>query len=182
MHMSNKYKRGIIVIIFLAALAVVAYNNVKPSATKGDIAAEAALKINDTTNNTYKEYVMDINFTKNKDCSVAVYPYIDGLGMPTFSAQEKEGYFIPGAIGSDGVTEPIAITELKNNNLIDAGKDVSLVGFWFPYEAGQYKARVYLDKFDNFLAIKNPVLVCVYLEEKYGRQLTWTKVVPVTFK
>jgi hypothetical protein len=125
---------------------------------------------------------MDINIIKSKDSHVAIYPYIDGLGMMTFSTQEKEGYFVPGSIGSDGVTELIAITELKNNGLIDDGKDVSLVGFWFPDEAGKYKARIYLDKFDSFKSIKNPVLVCVYSDEKYGKTLTWSKIVPVTFK
>lgn len=180
--MLNKYKIGIIAVVSLVVIVIVSYNNVKPSATKEDITVEATLQINDTTKNTYKEYLIDINVIKNKDCHVAIYPYIEGLGMMTFSTQEKEGYFVPGSIGSDGVTEPIAIAELKNNNLIYDGKDVSLVGFWFPDEDGQYKARIYLDKFESFKAIKNPVIVCVYIEEKYGRELTWTKVVPVTFK
>lgn len=173
---------GIIIIVSLVAIVIVAYSNIKPLATKEDITVEATLQINDTTNNTYKEYLMDINIIKNKEGHVAIYPYIDGLGMMTFNTQEKEGYFIPGSIGSDGVTEPIAINELKNNNLIYDEKDVSLVGFWFPDEAGQYKARIYLDKFDSFESIKDPVLVCVYIDEKFGRKLTWAKIVPVTFK
>ena len=180
--MLNKYKRKMLIGVFLIAVVIVAYCNIKPTATKEDITVEATLQINDTTNNKHKEYLVDINITKNKRSHVIIYPYIDGLGMITFSTNEKEGYFVPGSVGSDGVTETMAITELKNNNLINSGKDVSLIGFWFPNEAGQYKARIYLDKFDSFKAIKNPVLVCVYKEEKYGKDLTWSKSIPVIFE
>jgi hypothetical protein len=172
---------GVIVVVFFVAIVIVAYSNIKQSVTKEDITVEAILQINNTTHNEHKEYLMDINIIKNKDSHISIYPYIEGLGMMTFSDQEEEGYFVPGSIGSDGITEPTAITELRNNNLIYDAKDVSLVGFWFPDEAGQYKARIYLDKFDSFKEIKNPVLVCVYLEEKYGRKLMWSKIVPVTF-
>lgn len=180
--MLKKCMIGILIVVSVVAIAIVAYNNIKPSAKKDDITVEATLQINDTTNNTHKEYLMDINIVKNKDSNVAIYPYIDGLGIMTFSSQEKDGYFVPGSIGSDGVTESIAKMELKNNKLIYDGSDVSLVGFWFPDEAGKYKARIYLDKLDDSQSIKNPVLVCVYLEEKYGKELTWSKIVPVTFK
>ena len=181
--MSNRYRIGIIIaVVLLAIMLIVEYSKIKPSATKEDITVEATLQINDTTNNTYDEYLVDISIIKNRDSHVIVYPYVDGLGAMAFSTEEKEEYFRPGSIGSDGITEPIAISELKNNNLIDEGKDVSLVGFWFPDEAGQYEARIYLDKLDDFKEIKKPVLVCVYKEEKYGKELTWSKVVPVTFE
>lgn len=180
--MLNKYKKRIFIGAFLIAIVIVAYCNIKPTATKEDIAIEAALQINDTANNEHKEYLVDINITKNKDGHVIIYPYIDGLGMMTFITNEKEGYFVPGSIGSDGVTKAIATTELKNNDLINSGNDISLIGFWFPDEAGKYKARIYLDKFDSFKAIKNPVLVCVYKEEKYGKDLTWSKIIPITFE
>lgn len=171
-----------IIVVSLIVIAIVAYDNIKSSATKEDVTIEATVQINDTSNNTHKEYLIDININKTKNSNLAIYPYIEGLGIMTFSSNEKEGYFIPGSIGSDGVTEAIAISELRNNNLIYEGNDISLVGFWFPYEEGQYKARIYLDKFDDFEEIKNPVLVCVYLEKKYGKELTWSKIVPVTFK
>lgn len=180
--MFSKYKASLIAIVFLVAIIIVACSNIQPSATKEDITVEASLQINNTTNNTHKEYLIDINIIKKKDSHVIIYPYIDGLGMMTYSTKEKEGYFIPGSIGSDPVTESVAITELKNNNLIEEGEDVSLVGFWFPDEAGEYKARIYLDKLDSFKEIKDPVLVCVYREEKYGKELTWAKIVPITFK
>jgi len=180
--LSKRYRMGIIIsLILLAMFLMVGYSNIKPSATQEDISVEATLQINDTANNTYDEYLVDISIIKKRDSQVVIYPYVEGLGAMTFNSDEKEEYFRPGAIGSDGVTEPIAITELKNSNLIDEGNDVSLIGFWFPDEEGQYKARIYLDKFDDFKEIKNPALVCVYIEEKYGKKLTWSKVVPVTF-
>lgn len=180
--MPNKYKIEMIIVVLLAILLIVGYSNIKPSATKKDITVEATLKINDSTNNTHDEYLVDINIIKDRDSHVVVYPFIDGLGAMAFSTEEKEEFFVPGSIGSDGVTEAIAIAELKNKNLINKGEDVSLVGFWFPDEAGQYKARVYLDKLGDFKEINDPFLVCVYKEQKYGKELTWSKVVPVTFE
>ena len=102
---------------------------------------------------------------------VAVYPYIEGLGNMNFSKDDIEEYYLPGSIGCDGVTEPIAINELKNNNLIENVKDVSLTlgGFWFPYEAEEYKSKIYLDKLNTFIKVKNPVLVCVYTEKNMAR-------------
>ncbi|SFP74369.1 hypothetical protein [Caldicoprobacter faecalis] len=125
--MFSKYKASLIAIVFLVAIIIVVYSNIQPSATKEDITVEASLQINNITNNTHKEYLIDI--IKKKDNHVIIYPYIDGLGMMTYSTKEKEGYFIPGSSGSDPVTESVAITELKNNNLIEEGEDVSLVGF-----------------------------------------------------
>ena len=132
--------------------------------------------------NNYKEYLLSIKMTKNKDCQIAVYPYIDGLGQMSFSEKDKEDYYVPGSVGSDGVTEPIAIKELKKKNIIETGKDVSLIGFWFPDKAEQYKARVYLGKLVNFNAVKHPILVYVYTEKKFGKELTWAKIVPVIIR
>lgn len=180
--MLNLYKKAIAAAAVLAAIVIAVYCNIKPTATKEDITLEAALRINDTTNNEDKEYLVDIDIIQNKESHVIIYPYIKGLGTMAFSTGEKEGYFVPGSVGSDGVTEAIAITELKNKKLIDSVNDVSLIGFGFPEEVGQYKARVYLDKLDSFKGIENPVLICVYKEEKYGKELTWSKVIPITIK
>lgn len=169
--------RTIVIGVILIPTVSIWYKNIKPSANQSDIAIEAMLELNNTDINNYDEYLLNIKMTKNKNCRVAVYPYIEGLGNMNFSKGDLQG-----GIGSDGVTEPIAITELKNNNLIDNRKNVSLIGFWFPYEIGEYKSKIYLDKFDTFKNIKNPVLVCVYTEKKYGKNLSWSKVVPITIK
>jgi hypothetical protein len=168
----------VIIICFVIVLGLL-YQNMEPSAIAEDIKVDATLQINDTTENTHKEYLMDINIIKSKDCHVIIYPYSQSIGVMTYSTNEKEGYFIPGSIGSDGITERVARTELRKNNFIQDNDEVSFVGFCFPDEAGTYKARIYLDKFDDFSELDNPVLVCVYIEEKFGKQLTWAKVVPV---
>ena len=181
----NKLKyliRTIVIGVIVISTVVIWYKSIKPSAIQSDIAVEAILELNNTDINNYDEYLLNIKMTKNKNCQVAVYPYIEGLGNINFSKVDMEEYYLPGSIGSDGVTESIAITQLKNNNLIENRKNVSLCGFWFPYEVGEYKSKVYLDKFDTFKKIKNPVLVCVYTENKYGKELKWSKIVPITIR
>ncbi len=171
------------VIIGIAAIAVVISKNyIKHSSTENDIVVEGVLQPNKTGVCGYKEYMLNINMTKNKDCHVIIYPYIKGLGDITFSEKDKVGYYLPSSIGSDGITEPIAINELKNVNIIDNASNVSLTGFWFPDSIGKYKARAYLGKIDNFKEIKNPLLICVCTEKKFGKLLTWSKVVPITVK
>ena len=169
--------RTIVIGVILISIVSIWYKNIKPSANQNDIVVEAILEPNNTDINDYDEYLLNIKMTKNKNCQVVVYPYIEGLGNMNFSKGDLQG-----GIGSDGVTELIAITELKNNNFIDNRKDISLCGFWFPYEIGEYKSKIYLDKLDTFKNIKNPVLVCVNTEKKYGKELTWSKVVPITIK
>lgn len=184
--MKNNKLKYLIVIIFIGAIVistvVILYKSIKPSAIQSDIVVEAILELNNTDMNNYDEYELNIKMTKSKNCQIAVYPYIKGLGNMNFSKGDNEEYFLPGSIGSDGVTEQIAITELKNNNFIEKIEDVSLYGFWFPYEVGEYKSKIFLDKFDTFKKINNPVLVCVYAEKRYGKELTWSKVVPIAIK
>ncbi len=180
---NRKYLIGLIVMVIMFISAVmIRYENIGPSAMAGDIEVEGVLELNNTGIRNDKEYVLNIKMTKNKNCHIITYPYIDGLGYMTFNEGDKENYYVPGSIGSDGVTEPIGITALKNNNIIANGTDISLYGFWFPDEAGQYKARMYFNKLDTFKEIKNPVLVCVYTEEKYGKQLTWSKIIPISIQ
>jgi hypothetical protein len=185
--LKNKIKYLIVKIIIgviVISTVFIWYKSIKSSVIQSDIVVEAVLELNNTEMNSYDEYLLNIKITKNKNCQVAVYPYIEGLGNMNFSKGDIEEYYLPGSIGSDGVTEPIAINELKNNNLIENLKDVSLTlgGFRFPYEAGHYKSKIYLDKLDTFIKVKNPVLVCVYTEKKYGKKLTWSKVVSITIK
>lgn len=173
---------GIMIILIIVLIVIIWYKNIKPSVTDRNITVNAVLELNNTDVNDYKEYLLSISMTKHKDCNIAVYPYIDGLGQMAFSEKDKEEYYVPGSVGSHGVSETIAIKELKKKNIIDNGKDVSLIGFWFPDNAGLYKARVYLSKLDNFKAVKNPVLVCVYSEKKYGKELAWAKTVPIIIR
>jgi hypothetical protein len=182
--MLNKYKYriGIIIIMFLVAAVFIKYRNIEPSAIEKDIIVEATLQLNKTDKNKHKEYLLDINIIKNIESHVIIYPYLEGLGMITYSSEEKEGYFIPSSIGSDNITKRTAVKELRNKNLVGAEDDIELTGFWLPDEAGQYKAQVYLDKLDNFQEIKNPVLACVYRDEILGRELTWSKIIPITIK
>ena len=181
----NKFKylikKAIISVIIIVAVGIW-HKSLKPSAIHSDIEVEAILELNNTDINNYNEYVLYIKMTKNKDCNVAIYPYVEGTGNMNFGNVDMKEYYIPGSIGSDGVTEAIAITDLENNNLIDIGEDISLYGFCFPDKAGEYKTKTYLDKFDIFKKIKNPVLVCVYTENKYGKELTWSKIVPIIIK
>ena len=179
-------KRKIIGIVaaicILVITAVIFINNIKPSSTAEDIEVEGILQLNKTGEINYKDYILNINMIKKKDCQVIVYPYFIGIGTITFNEKEKDGYYLPGSIGSDGVTEPVAINELKNKCIIDRADDFSLTGFWFPNTAGQYKARLYLDRLDNVSEIRDPYLVCVGIENKYGKQFTWTKLVPITIE
>ena len=173
---------AISIIFIFIIVAVVISKNFKPSSTENDIVVEGVLQPNKTGVCDYKEYMLNIKMIKNKDCHVIIYPYIKGLGDITFSEKDKVGYYLPSSIGSDGITEPIAINELKNKNIIENESNVSLTGFWFPDSVGNYKARAYLGKSENFKEIKDPLLVCVYTEKKYGKLLTWSKVVPITVK
>jgi intein-encoded DNA endonuclease-like protein len=61
------------------------YKNIKPSANQSDIVVEAMLELNNTDINNYDEYLLNIKIAKNKNCQVAVYPYIEGLGNMNFS-------------------------------------------------------------------------------------------------
>jgi hypothetical protein len=173
-----KFIIGLIIVL----ACIVWFSNIRPSANENDITVEGVLELNYTGICDYKEYLLNIKFIKDKDCHIAVYPYISGLGLISFNDADKIKYFIPGSIGSDGVTESIAIQALENKNLVEHGNDDSLIGFWFPDEAGQYEARIYLDKLENSIKIKNPVLILVYHETKFGKQFTWSKVVPITHK
>ncbi len=169
-----------IICILIIVAVVIPKNYIKPSSTENDIVVEGVLQPNKTGVCDYKEYMLNIKMVKNKDCHVIIYPYIKGLGDITFSEKDKVGYYLPDSIGSDGITEPIAINKLKNINIIENESNVSLAGFWFQDSAGKYKARAYLGKTDNFTEIKNPLMVCVYTEKKFGKLLTWAKVVPIT--
>lgn len=180
--MKNRFV-WIIAILSIIIIAVAIFIlGAKPSATDKDIEIEAVLQLNNTGICDYKEYALSINMIKNKDSNIIIYPYIMGLGQISFSEKGKDDYYLPGSVGSDGITERIAINRLKSENIIQNETDISLIGFWFPDNVGQYKTRLYLSKLDSFTEIKNPVLVCVYIEEKYGKQLTWSKIVPITMK
>jgi hypothetical protein len=178
----TKYLIEVIVVIILVFIVIIAYKNIEPSVTENDIMIEATLRLNDTDNIVYKEYLLDTNITKNKNCNVIIYPYIEDIGAITYNKKEGDGYVILDSIGSDGITDAIALKEIKNTNLVNAGDDISLVGFWVPEEVGQYKVRTYFGKLDNFQEIINPVLVCVFREEKFGKELTWSKLIPITIK
>lgn len=183
--MSSKNKviiiASIIVSVLLGVLVNIAYNNIKPSAIEEDIKIEATIKINDTSIHLHKDYIIDVTIEKNKESYVFVYPYMDGLGSITYSPEdEKQGYFVPGSIGGSGMIQSIVIDELKENNLIDDTTDLSVVGLSFPKEEENIKARLYINKLDSFEEMKNPVLVCVYSEKKFGKVLSWSKIVPVT--
>jgi hypothetical protein len=177
-----KYLIGIIIVAIIISTIVISYKSIKPSASQRDIVVQGTLQLNNTGSNNYKEYLLSVNITKNKDCHIMMYPYVEGLANISFNEKEEEGYYNPGTVGSDGVTEPIARNELKSNNIAVTSNEISLIGFWVPYEMGQYKAKIYLDKLDTFKGIRNPVLVCVYTEKKYGKKLTWSKVVPLTIQ
>ncbi|HEX3026745.1 MAG TPA: hypothetical protein VHR42_05915 [Clostridia bacterium] len=168
---------GIIIIAILVLAVFTGYKSMKPSVSEKDIAVEAVLGSNNTGVTNDKEYVLDISMTKNKDCHIIVYPYIEGLGGMAFNNVDDKVYYVPNNIGYDTLTEPVAVDELKKEGAVETGKDISLDGFWFPYNAGQYKTRVYLDGTDSFK--ENPVLVCVYTEKKLGKQFTWAKTVPI---
>lgn len=170
---------GISITAMLVLTAFAGYKSMKPSVNEKDIAVEAILARNNTGVTNDKEYVLDISMNKNKDCQIIVYPYIEGLGAMAFNNVDDRLYYVPNNIGYDGLTEPVAVDELKKEGAVETGKDISLYGFWFPYNAGQYKTRVYLDETDSFKEVKNPVLVCVYTEEKLGKQFTWAKTVPI---
>lgn len=175
-----KYLIGIIIITIIISTIVISYKSIKPSATQSDIVVQGILQPNNTGTNNYKEYLLSVNITKKKNCHIMIYPYVEGLANISFSEKEEEGYYNPGAVGSDGVTEPIARNELKSNNIVVTNNEISLIGFWVPDEAGQYKEKIYLDRLDTFKEIRNPVLICVYTEKKYGKELTWSKIVPLT--
>lgn len=177
--MIKKVKWMSMILICIGIVLVLIDYNLKPSVSIEDIKVDATLQRNETNAYPHKEYIIDINMIKNKDCNVIIYPYIQGLGMMTYNLNEQEDYFIPSSIGSDGVTVNLATSELRKLNLIQDKDELSLIGFWFPEKEGSYKSRVYLEMLDDFNKINNPVLVCVYLEEKLGKQLTWAKVYPI---
>ncbi|MDF2943039.1 MAG: hypothetical protein K0S01_1897 [Herbinix sp.] len=180
MHNNFKIIRGIIIIVILLLLVIVGYENIKPSALENDIHVKASIRLNDTDNCDHKEYVLDTSMMKDKNCHIILYPYIEGLGMMTYSEIEEEDYFLLNSVGSDGFIEPIAVNALRNS--FEVSKNISLTGFWVPDEVGQYKVRTYFDKLDAFEELNNPVLVCVFYEEKFGKQLKWTKIIPITIE
>lgn len=182
---NNKLKfifKAFAITIIIISIIVISYTSNKPSITEADISIKGVLQLNNTGEKNYKEYVINVEMNKNKNCSVALYPYIAGLGQMSFSNKDKDSYYVPGSIGSDGVTEPIAVNELKSKNIMERNSKDSLTAFWFPYEAGKYKTRIYMEKLDDFVKIKNPVLVCVFNEEKFGKQFTWSKIIPVKYE
>lgn len=171
----------LIIAIVIIVTAILWYKNIKPSVTADDILVESTLEPNTSDINGDKEYLLRIKMTRNEGSNIAIYPYIEGLSHMSFSKRD-EGYFIPGAIGSDGSTEAAAINELKSKNLFHNVEEVSLAGFYFPEKAGKYESKIYLDKLKGASDIENPALVCVYTEKKFGKKLTWTKILPITIK
>ncbi len=124
---------GITTIIFIFTIVVavdISKNYIKPSSTEKDIVVEGVLQPNKTGFCDYKEYMLNIKMIKNKDCHIIIYPYIEGFGDITFSEKDKVGYYLPGSIGSDGITEPIAISELKKVNIIYTEKKYGKLLTW----------------------------------------------------
>lgn len=109
--------RVIAIIIIFISIVVLSYYNIKPSASQKDIIVQGVLELNKTGVNSYKEYLLSINMTKNKDSNIAIYPYIEGLGLMAFSEEDRGEFYLPGSVGSGGVTEPIAIKELQRKNV-----------------------------------------------------------------
>lgn len=178
--MAKKTKIWLLIIICLVIVLYLFYQNIRPSVSDEDIKVEATLQSCDSTIYPYKEYVIEIKIEKSKDCHVMIYPYSKEIGRITYNVNdEQEDYFIPSSIGSDGITARAAETELRKNKLIYDMEEISFVGFSFPDEAGTYKARMYVDMLSETNVNSNPMLVCVYVEEKLGKQLTWAKIVPV---
>lgn len=175
-----QYAIGIISMIAIFVLVgSIFYKNIKYSVTESDILVEGALKLNSTGINDYKEYLLEIKMILNKDCHMIIYPYIKDFGPISFGEEVNDNYYVPSSIGRDSFTESTALHELKRNNIIDNEDNISLVGFWVSDKTGQYVARTYLDTLKSIDEIKNPVLVCVYVEEKHGKKLSWSKIIPI---
>lgn len=80
-------------ICILVITAVIFINNIKPSSTAEDIEVEGFLQLNKTGEINYKDYMLNINMIKKKDCQVIVYPYLKELERSP-SMKKKRMVFI----------------------------------------------------------------------------------------
>lgn len=170
----------IVVVLLLGVVYKVIDYNLRASATEKDISIQATLKKNDTDKYVDCDYILDVSITKNKDANIMIYPYIEDKTRFTYSEEEDSSFYIPGCVGSDGITSSLAQNELMNYiNDEDEGL-YSLIGFGFPDEKGTYKSRFYVNLDRQLESLQDPYLACVYLEKKLWKQITWTSVIPIS--
>lgn len=174
--------RVILEVIVVMLLLGVAYKiidyNLHASSTADDVSIQAILRKNDSDKYVDCDYILDVSITKNKDANIALYPYIEDEARFTYSEDEDSSPYIPGSIGSDGIS-------LSQNDLMIHSNDedegvYSLIGFGFPDEKGTYKSRFYVNSDKQLESLQEPYLACVYSEQKLWKQITWTTIIPIT--
>lgn len=169
-------KWGLPLLILFVFIRYILYANLNPTFTEDDLIIEQGrLELNESGHATHKEYVMELTFIKKKEGHTMIYPYSRDLNVMTFSKEDK-GYYLPSSIGSDGQTENMALDELRKYGLLENNE--SLVGLWLPDEAGTYNVRLY---FNGPIKekVEVPKLITVSVEERFGKDLSWVKLLDI---
>lgn len=176
-----------IILLLLIGFSAYYLESNKNETTPEDIMIEAVLKPNHNPRMDYKDIMLEVTVTKNKNSQHMIYPYISGLYYPgidymSFDAREEEGFYVPGAIGISPMDDQKVYDTLKQNRIIDSTikkEQVKYAGFATPQDAGVHKMRIYFNK-DDFNANNEMYLVYVHKEEGViGKDIGWTKLVRV---
>ena len=194
----------IFTVIAISVLFAVGWYRMSPTIKPEDIIITGEVKPNRLSPEpklpTKEGYVVEMYFEKrtNKPLNISdrayfyeIYPYIEGFTMAAWDFYKginangetigSEGYYF----GSDGRTQQIAANKLKEAGIIterDRQQDLSIGGtdgFTYIGEKFPTKVRLYLTPVDKELTSKKAFLVYSHYESRWGKDLSWAKIVPL---
>lgn len=176
---------GIAIVLTILIVSLIYYFQ-KELLYKEDVEIVATLKDNDVDSDdyyAYKEYRLEVEISKSKDGIITMFPIIEGVGRASYGKEDTDEYFVPTNIGSTGFVNLIVLDVIEKEKLLEnADKNIFLRGLWIPKEAGEFKIRPFMSKLEDFKEVKNPVLICVYHEEIFGIDFSWSKIIPIKYE
>lgn len=182
-------KRSVVIILSIFALLLIIgivylmYALDKGRTSPEDIVIKAVLKPNQNETMGHKDVMLEIVIEKKNYSNHMVYPYSPKLHYLSFAENEEEGFFRPtNVVALSGLDRQKVYDTLLEHRMIDGSvkeEEISTIGFWSPYEAGEHQMRVYFEA--NDFTASDPLYI-VYVHDEtglFGKDLSWTKLIKV---